>query len=98
MQGATTVYNGVNYAAVYDYDYYISQYGDIKKAYEGNDVAVLAHFVNNGMSEGRQGNNSFNVYSYRNKYADLRGAYGNDLKSYYLHYVNYGKAEGRRGK
>ena len=97
LQGAVTVYNGVNYAAVYDYNYYISQYPDINKAYGGNDVAVLAHFVNNGMSEGRQGNNSFNVYSYRNKYADLRGAYGNNLKSYYLHYVNNGKAEGRKG-
>ncbi len=97
LQGATTVYNGVNYAAVYDYNYYISQYPDINKAYGGNDVAVLAHFVNNGMNEGRQGNNSFNVYSYRNQYADLRGAYGNNLKSYYLHYVNNGKAEGRKG-
>lgn len=98
LQGATTVYNGVNYAAVYDYNYYISQYGDIKKAYEGNDAAVLAHFVNNGMSEGRQGNSEFNVYAYRNNNLDLKGAYGNDLKAYYLHYVNYGKAEGRSGK
>ena len=97
LQGAATVYNGINYGAVYDYNYYINTYGDIRKAYGGDDLAVLAHFVNYGMNEGRQGNSSFNVYSYRNQYADLRAAYGTNLKSYYLHYINYGKKEGRKG-
>ena len=97
LQGAITVYNGINYGAVYDYNYYVNKYSDIKKAYGDNDAAVLAHFVNYGMKEGRQGSSSFNVYSYRNQYADLRAAYGTNLKSYYLHYINYGKKEGRKG-
>ena len=97
LQGALTVYNGVDYSAVYAYDYYIKAYGDIANAYGGDDVAVLAHFVNHGMSEGRQGNTKFNVYSYRNQYSDLRQAYGNNLKPYYMHYVNHGKSEGRQG-
>lgn len=97
MVGAVATYNGVNYAAVYDYNYYVSKNPDIKREYGADDAAVLAHFVNFGMSEGRQGKESFNVYSYKNRYADLRSAYGNDLKAYYLHYVNYGRAEGRAG-
>ncbi len=97
VQGILTVYNGVDYSAVYDYSYYTSTQTDIARAYGGDETAVLAHFVNHGMSEGRQGNAQFNVYSYRNQYSDLRQAYGNDLKLYYLHYVNNGKSEGRQG-
>ncbi|MCI5741727.1 MAG: glucosaminidase domain-containing protein [Lachnospiraceae bacterium] len=97
LQGALTVYNGVDYSAVYAYDYYIKAYGDIARAYGGDDVAVLAHFVNHGMSEGRQGNAGFNVYAYKNRYADLQNAFGDNLKEYYMHYINYGKKEGRNG-
>lgn len=56
LQGAVTVYNGVDYSAVFDYNYYISNNGDIKAAFGDDDVAVLAHFVNYGMSEGRRKN------------------------------------------
>lgn len=98
LQGATTVYNGVNYASVYDYSYYVGRYSDIKQAFGYDDKAVLAHFVNYGMQEGRQAKATFNVNSYINQYGDLRQAFGrNDLKSYYLHYINYGKQEGRAG-
>ncbi|MBD5097505.1 MAG: hypothetical protein HDT40_11070 [Lachnospiraceae bacterium] len=94
IQG-TTVYNGVDYSAVYNYSYYITKYPDIKKAFGSDDKAALAHFVNCGMKEGRQAKADFNVYSYAYKYADLRNAYKNNLKSYYMHYVNYGKRENR---
>ena len=97
LAGAVTTYNGVNYSAVYDYNYYVAKNPDIKKKYGADDAAVLAHFVKFGMSEGRQSKESFNVHSYKNRYADLRSAYGNDLKAYYLHYVNYGCKEGRTG-
>ena len=97
VQGATTVHNGVDYSAVYDYYYYVSNNSDIKNAYGNDDQAVLAHFVNYGMKEGRQAKADFNVGAYRGNYADLQSAYGNDLKSYYLHYMNFGKKEGRSG-
>jgi hypothetical protein len=93
--GATTVYNGVDYSAVYDYNYYVNKYADIKKAYGYNDSAVLAHFVKYGMKEGRQAKATFNVTVYRNNYADLRMVYGNNLKAYYLHFIKHGKREGR---
>lgn len=95
LQNAVTKYNGVDYSAIYNYNYYVTTYPDIKKAYGSNDAAVLAHFVNYGMGEGRQGCASFNVWNYRNKYADLRNAYGSNWKAYYLHYLNYGRFEGR---
>ena len=47
------------------------------------------------MKEGRQGNSTFNVISYKNNYADLRKAFGNDLVKYYQHYIKNGKREGR---
>lgn len=92
----TNVYDGVDYSAVYDYEYYINKYSDVKAIFGNNDEAVLKHFVNFGMKEGRQAKEDFDVKSYKNRYKDLRNAYGSDLKSYYLHYVNYGQREGRK--
>ena len=97
LQNATTVYNGINYASVYDYNYYVNNNVDVKKAYGDDDQAVLAHFVNYGMNEGRQAKADFSVGVYRENYADLQSAYGNNLKGYYLHYMNFGKKEGRSG-
>ncbi len=93
--GATTIYNGVDYSAVYSYDYYISHNLDVYRAFGNDEVAILQHFVTYGMNEGRQAISTYNVYSYKNRYSDLQRAYGNDLKSYYLHYINYGIKEAR---
>ena len=95
--GGVASLDGVDYSAVYNYDYYISHNGDVAAAFAGDDVAALRHFVRYGMAEGRQGCEGFDVNSYKNEYADLRAAYGGDLTSYYLHYVDYGAAEGRHG-
>ena len=96
LQGATTVWNGVDYAAVYDYNFYSGANADIRKAFGMDDRATLAHFVQYGMNEGRQAKGNFSVKSYKNRYADLRNAYGSNLKSYYIHYINYGRREGRQ--
>jgi len=92
---AETTLNGIDYSAVYDFNYYISKYPDIKAAYGNNPAGALRHFVTYGMDEGRQGSASFYVWYYRGNYADLILAYGDDLKPYYLHYVAYGQREGR---
>lgn len=92
----STVYGMIDYAPVYDYEYYIAKYSDVRKAYGGNPDKVLQHFIRHGMDEGRRGNEEFNVYGYKNRYSDLRAAYGDDLKKYYLHYINHGQEEGRK--
>ena len=90
-------YKGVDYAAVFDYEYYQNQYADLFNAFGDDAESYLWHFVEYGMAEGRRGNKQFNVYAYKNRYADLKKAFGNNLCSYYLHYIEYGKAEGRNG-
>lgn len=90
-----TVKDGIDYSAVYNYQYYIDRYPDIKAAFGDDDVAVLDHFVRYGMNEQRQAIGSFNVVSYRNAYQDLRRAFGTNWKDYYLHYIKYGYKENR---
>lgn len=90
-----TVYNGIDYSTVYDYNFYINNNPDIREAFGTDDIATLQHFVNYGMQEGRLAKRKFNVYSYKQRYKDLRMAYGYDWKVYYLHYMNYGCREGR---
>lgn len=98
LQNPVTIYNGADYSAVYDYNYYNSKYSDLKSAFKGDDIDLLAHFVNNGMKEGRQASKKFNVQIYKNNYMDLQQAFGNDLKPYYMHYIQNGKAEGRNAE
>ena len=106
LKGAATKAGGVDYAPVYDPEFYLSRSGDVEKAFTKStyggvtvvdDSAVLRHFINYGMSEGRRGSEAFDVYSYRTRYLDLRKAYGSNLKEYYLHYLEYGMKEHRNG-
>lgn len=50
-----TVYNGIDYSSVYDFDYYVSRYPDIAYYFGNDPQGALAHFVTFGISEGRQG-------------------------------------------
>ncbi len=83
------------YSSVYAYDYYRNNNVDLQDVYANNRKKFLEHFLNYGMNEGRQGNESFDVTSYYNEYADLRSTYGTNLKKYYEHYIKYGQTEGR---
>ena len=96
MVGSVTKINGVDYSSVYDYNYYINKYSDLKQAFGYNDTAALQHFIINGMNEGRQASANFDVNSYRLQYPDLRAAFGDDLKAYYMHYITDGKREKRK--
>ena len=89
------VYKGIDYTSVFDADYYLNRYTDIKKAYGTNGDKALAHFANFGMKEGRQGSSAFSVKSYMNLYPDLRRTFGTNMKGYYMHYANYGYKEHR---
>ena len=89
-----TVYNGTDYADVYDYEYYIAHNSEAK-ALAPDDIAVLALFVTKGIPAGETGSASFDMMSYRNRYLDLRLAFGLDYAKYYQHYITHGKKENR---
>lgn len=97
VQGAnySNVYNGVDYSAVFDYEYYYNRYPDLQRAFGKDYSALLRHFVTCGMNEGRQATEYFDVYYYKDLYYDLRTAFGSNLGQYYLHYINCGRSEGR---
>ena len=96
LQHPMTVLNGVNYGKIYDYFFYTNKYPDVKKYAGTDDLKALKHFVNYGMSEGRQGKGTFDIISYRNANSDLRNSFGHDNKKYYTHYLNYGYKEKRK--
>ena len=96
VKGGITTYNGVDYSRVYDYTYYINHNPDVKRAFGNNEQAVLRHFVNYGMREGRQASDKFNLQVYKSRYADLRKAYGNNNVQYYMHYIKWGYNEKRK--
>ena len=96
VKNPTTMWNGVDYSAVYDYKQYVEKYPDIKKAFGTDDVATIRHFVRYGMKEGRQAKSTFDVNSYVNNYKDLRRAYGSDKVKYYYHFIWNGSKEGRK--
>lgn len=92
---SVTIYNGIDYRDVYNYQYYINRYGDVRCAYGNDAEAVLEHFVTCGMKEGRQGSAEFNVQAYRERNRDLNRKFGTDYVPYYIHYMYRGKQEGR---
>ena len=99
LQGYATYYagDGLDYAAVYDYNYYIDKYPNVAKQCNYDDQKVLNYFVEEGMAQAQQASAEFDPVSYRNEYADLRQTYGSAWAGYYRHYVRWGKAAGLHG-
>lgn len=89
--------NAADYAAVFDYTYYLNCYPDLQAVIGADEAALLNHFLTCGMAEGRQGCAEFNVQYYKERYVDLQAAFGDNLPAYYMHYMTCGKAEGRQG-
>lgn len=85
-----------DYSLVFDAAYYANRYADLKDAFGTDSAKLLQHFIQYGMSEGRQAKSTFNVTVYKARYSDLQAAFGDDLQKYYEHYIQYGYAEGRK--
>lgn len=85
------------YEKVFDASFYADKYPDLKEIYGYDEAKLLAHFIETGMSEGRQGIADFDPYAYRGRYSDLCQIYGSNLSSYYYHYMDAGQNEGRDG-
>lgn len=95
MSSFSTWYQGVDYSAVYNPDYYLQHNPDVAAACGQNSDTLILHFLRCGMNEGRCASAEFDVKTYKKRYKDLRAAYGQNYKAYYQHYRMYGKKEGR---
>ena len=85
-----------DYSAIFDAEYYYNTYSDLQAAIGKDEAALLKHFVESGMKEGRVANATFNVKAYMKNNPDLVGLLkSHDLTLYFKHYVNSGKKEGR---
>lgn len=94
--GPDLVVDGLDYSLVYEYDFYINKYEDIKNFYGTKDkVGVFNHFLKHGMKEARQAKEDFILGIYKANYEDLRKAFGEDLPKYYQHYITHGYKEKR---
>ena len=89
-----TIYQGVDYAAVYSYDDYMDRYMNLANLYGTDCAGALQYFVEHGMADGQHGSNTFDVWSYRRLNHEVRKNLLADIPAYYLHYINEGKAQG----
>ena len=87
MQNYCTRYAGIDYAPVYDYNYYVKKYPDVKKKYGYDDVAVFEYFVEHGIAQGHIGCASFNVKEYYKKQKALHSVFGTDYEDYVQYYL-----------
>lgn len=94
--GFVTMYQGVEYNMVYDPEYYLKTYPDLR-GYANDGYALLEHFVRYGINEARQASDYFSAYVYRANYVDLRNAFGYNMPAYINHYIHEGVHEGRHG-
>lgn len=92
-----TEYGGIDYADVYDYNFYVATYPALAEKYANDPAGALKHFVEVGVPSGYQAIADFNVLGYAKANGRLRDIFGSDLMSYVHHYIDYGKQEGRNG-
>lgn len=80
---------------LFNFDLYLSKNPDVYNAFGKNYDSVINHWLNNGISEGREGSSVFDARYYLNKYADLKAAFGQNYKAAYNHYKTHGIKEKR---
>lgn len=91
------VINGLDYAPVFDPEFYYNKYPDLQQAIGKDDARLWEHFKAFGMNEARQGSADFVPTYYRSCYPDLEVVFHDDWFSYYTHYIMFGISEGRKG-
>ena len=73
---------------------YIASNPDLIRAFGTNLEKAREHYINHGISEGRN-INGFSATNYLDNYGDLSNIFGNDLEGATRHYINFGFLEGR---
>ena len=89
-----TIYQGIDYAPVFNFEYFLKVNPDLKEQFEGAPESALEYFVTKGMDEGLVASSEFDLESYKARYADVRETCSTN-KACYEHYMKTGKEEGR---
>ena len=87
----------VSVSDLFDAEYYAEQNPDVKAAFGNDERALLNHYLQHGMKEGRNFSKAFNLTLYKKLYSDLAQVFGNNWEMYVTHYLNYGVNESRDG-
>ena len=96
MKHYDTVYNGVSYTRVYDYNFYMNLHPDLFAKYGYDEAAVLKHFVTVGIPRGYQASANFKYTVYKKNNPDLAQEFGSTKRKYYLHYITEGYRQNRK--
>lgn len=83
------------WAPVFDAEYYAKTYDDIRNALGTDEGALLNHFLEYGVYEGRSGNKEFNISRYMELNKDVVEYYFGDNKAACMHYIDMGRFENR---
>ncbi len=80
--------------SVFDYEYYYNRYSDLRTSVGYNEGKLLRHFINSGISEGRQGSSVFSLKTFADGNEDNIDYYAGDyqfaLEEYLEYYYNDG--------
>lgn len=87
---------GLVSAKVFDVNFYLATYPDLRAAFGNNYGAALNHWVTYGINEGRRGSREFDVGFYLSSYPDLKAAFGTNYGAAINHWLSHGIVEGRR--
>ncbi len=93
--GIALVYDPQMPSYVFDSKYYYDNYPDLQTAIGYNENALLNHFMENGIKEGRRASTTFDIDFYLNQNADLKAAFGTDRKAAMEHFLALGYKEVR---
>lgn len=81
---------------VFDPDFYLMSYGDLRNAFGTNQGAAKNHWLTHGIKEGRRSSPAFDVQYYLSLYPDLQSAFSSDYAAAINHWLTHGIKEGRR--
>ena len=93
--GIALVYDPQMPSYVFDSKYYYDNYHDLQTAIGYNENALLNHFMQNGIKEGRRASAIFDIDYYLNENADLKAAFGTDREAGLEHFLSLGYTEVR---
>ncbi len=94
--GIALVYEPQMPSYVFDSVYYYNNYPDLQNAFGYDANALLNHFIENGVKEGRRASATFDIDFYLNQNNDLKNAFGTDREAAMEHFLSLGYKEVRQ--